>query len=209
MNTDIEAGFDALLHHRKDPTCLRIAVAGGTGSGKSTVCNLIRNELHPCPVTLVELDRFFKPVDQLPKYYSSYHKNYQPDFNTPDSLMVEQMVAYCRDLVVTGIVIIDGHLALYYPAIRELMDIKCFIAVDLSEMLERRTMRNLSAGYGGDRENILAYNRECVIPRHEEFIQPTQAFADLVIRNNKSESLERDALISALCRKIRSQQTAL
>jgi len=85
------------------------------------------------------------------------------------------------------------------------MDIKCFVAVDVAEMLERRTARNLAAGYGGDRENILAYNRECVVPRHEQFIQPTQAFADFVISNNRSDVLERDALIAVLCRRIRSQ----
>ncbi len=116
--------------------------------------------------------------------------------------MVERMIAYCREIKHSGVVIFDGHFALYYPEMRELMDIKCYVHVDLEETLERRTVRNLSAGYGGSRENILAYNRECVVPRHKQFIQPASGFADILIRNNKSDIPERDALLNALCRKI-------
>jgi uridine kinase len=206
MSRAIEDRIDALLRQRKDPACLRIGVAGGSGSGKSKVCDLIREGLLPCVTEIVSLDRFFKPIDQLPKYYSCYHQSYQPDFNTPDSLMAKRMVAYCRQAAMAGVVVFDGHLALHYPEMRELMDIKCFVAVDVAEMLERRTTRNLSAGYGGDRENILAYNRECVVPRHEQFILPTRRFADILIPNRRSDTPERDAIIGILCRKIRLQQ---
>jgi uridine kinase len=205
MSDVVQARIDALLDAIRNPACLRIGVAGGSGSGKSTVCDLIRKGLHPCAVDVIPLDRFFKPVEQLPKYYSRHHQGDQPDFNTPDSLMVDRMVAHCRAVATPGIVIFDGHFALYYPEMRELMDIKCFVAVDLDEMLERRTARNLAAGYGGDRENILAYNRECVAPRHEQFIQPTQAYAELVIPNNRADAPERDALIGVLCRGIRAR----
>ncbi len=115
--------IDDLLRQRKDPTCLRIGVAGGSGSGKSTVCELIRTGLTACTVEVIALDCFFKPLDQLPKYDSQYHQAQQPDFNTPDSLLVEEMIAYCRQVSLTGILIYDGHLALYYPEMRTLMDI--------------------------------------------------------------------------------------
>ncbi len=70
MNDAIEAGINDLLSLRQDSGCIRIGIAGGSGSGKSTVCNLIRQLLLPCVTEIISLDRFFKPVDQLPKYYS-------------------------------------------------------------------------------------------------------------------------------------------
>jgi uridine kinase len=199
--------IDWLLKHRIDRRSLRISVAGGSGSGKSTVCGLIRQALHPIVTEIIPLDRFFKPVDQLPKYYSQFHHNNQPDFNTPDSLMVGKMVEACREVHLDGVVIFDGHFSLYYPEMRELMDIRCFVDVDLEEMLERRTTRNLAAGYGGSLENIQAYNRECVSLRQEQFIQPTLEYADFVIPNRRSDSQERDNLIRLMCQKIRQEFT--
>lgn len=193
------------LRLRKEPTRLCIGIAGGSGSGKSTVSELLRNGLSSCNVTVIALDQFFKPVDQLPTYYSQHHEAPQPDFNRPDSLDAEAMLAYCQNLTATGVIILEGHLGLYYPALRELMDIKCFVECELTEMLARRTARNLAAGYGGDRENILAYNRECVVPRYEQFIQPTSHLADIVIPNSESDVANRDELIALLCMQISQQ----
>lgn len=206
MGSNVEDKIDALLNSRQNSTCLRIGIAGGSGAGKSTVCSLIRQRLHPCVTEIITLDKFFKPVDQLPKYYSYYHQKDQPDFNTPDSLVLERMITYCREITINGIIIFDGHFALYYPEMRELMDLMCFVSIDLPEMLERRTARNLAAGYGGDRNNILAYNHECVVPRYRQFIEPTRQFADLLIPNSNADILERDMLLDVLCQKICLQQ---
>ena len=208
MSDTIEARIDALLRARRDPACLRIGVAGGSGSGKSTICDLMRTGLQPCAVTIIALDRFFKPTDQLPTYDSLYHGDRRPDFNRPDSLRVDEMIAFCRGVDGADVVIFDSHFGLYYPEIRALMDIKCFVAVDPAEMLDRRTRRNLAIGYGGDRETILNYNRECVLPRYEEFILPTRNYADIVIPNGSAETAERDRWIGALCHRIRTTRTA-
>ena len=182
----------------------RIGLAGGSGSGKSTVAALIRERLHPLPVNIIKLDRYFKPEEQLPKYYSQFHGEFRPDFNAPDSLHVEEMLASCRAICSSEIVIFDGHFALFYPEMRALMDLKCFVEADAEEMLERRTRRNMAVGYGGGLETISAYNRECVLPRFIEYILPTKQFADIVIPNGDSEGVERDEFIEALCNCIRS-----
>jgi len=194
--------IDTLLRGRADPACVRICIGGGSGAGKSTICALIRAGLPAYPVQIVSLDRYFKPVEQLPTYYSHYHRAEQPDFNTPVSLQVAEMLASCREAPAQGIVIYDGHFALYYAELRALADIRCFVDCDRSEMLVRRTERNLAAGYGGSRANILAYNRECVLPRYEQFIYPTKRSADIVIDNSSAAVGERDALITLLCAKL-------
>ena len=205
MSDSIVARIEGLLRQRKNPDCLRIGIAGGSGSGKSTVAESIRKGLQPCTVEIVALDRFFKPVDQLPRYYSDYHQDHRPDFNRPDSLKHEDMLSFCRGFTGAGVVVFDGHFALYYPKMRRLMDIKCFVSLPTEEMLARRTSRNLAAGYGGDRATILNYNRECVLPSYEKFILPTMKHADIVVPNGSSDDSERDAIIDALCDRVRSQ----
>ena len=82
------------------------------------------------------------------------------------------------------------------------MDVKCFVDIDLSEMLERRTRRNLVAGYGGSAENIWHYNRECVGPEYIRYLLPTRAYADIVIPNQRGMEAERDAILQTLCEAI-------
>jgi len=180
-----------------------MGVAGGSGSGKSTICRIIAEHLSPCSVEIVNLDRFFKPEKLMPTYYSNHHQEFRPDFNTPDSLFVDDMLAFCRQEFTSDVVIFDGHFALYYPELRDLMAIKLFIDIDLDEMLNRRTSRNLSIGYGGDQETILAYNLECVVPRHTQYIFPTKQYADFIISNRGIDADLRDRQISIICGTIR------
>jgi uridine kinase len=82
---------------------------------------------------------------------------------------------------------------------RQLLDIKCLDEIDLAEMLERRTQRNLSVGYGGSAEEIWNYNRECVAPQYIRHLRPTRAYADIVIPNNRSSASEKDAILHSIC----------
>ena len=204
MPEALESRLDALLRARENPQCLRLGIGGGSGSGKSTITALIREQLLPLTTEVITLDRFFKPPDQLPKYYSTYLGSHHPDYNTPDSLLVDEMVAHCRQYPTAQVHLLDGHFSLHYPELRALMDLRIFVATDLELMLERRTTRNLTAGYGGNHEHILAYNRECVVPGYLRHIEPSRHFADLEIPNNQIDTTERDTLIAVLCAKIRA-----
>lgn len=204
MHEALSARLDALLRTRKNPQCLRLGIGGGSGSGKSTIAALIREQLLPLTTEVITLDRFFKPADQLPRYYSTYLASHHPDYNAPDSLMVDEMVAHCRQYPAAQVHLLDGHFSLHYPALRALMDLRIFVATDLELMLERRTTRNLTAGYGSSHEHILAYNRECVVPGYLGHIEPSRRFADLEIPNSQTDTAARDTLIEALCAKIRA-----
>ena len=161
--------------------------------------------LRPLNVHLIRQDKFFKPVDQLPTYYSDYWQKPCPDFNRPDSLRVDELVAACTAVSGYDVVLLEGILVLYFPQLRQFMDIKCYVETPLAEMLVRRTQRNLAVGYGGPFEEIAHYNLECVTPQHRRYNHPTKRFADVVIPNGLHEELEREAALEKLCETIREQ----
>ena len=189
----------ALLRHKTPGSQIIIGLAGGSGSGKTSVAEKIQAGLPGRAVELIGLDRFFKPEEEMPRYWSDYHQAEQPHYNHPDSLRVDEMVAFCRQISGFDVVLLDGHFCLYYPSMRRLMDVRCFVDVDLDEMFERRTQRNLAGGYGGSAENIWHYNRECVGPEYIRYLLPTRANADIVIPNQSGREAERDAILQALC----------
>lgn len=189
-------------HKRSAGRQLFMGIGGGTGSGKSDVAEEIRQRLQPLDVEVVNQDRFFKPVEELPTYYSEFHRELRRDFNRPDSFKTEEMFAYCAGIRGHDVVILEGILALFYPELRRLMDVKCYVTVSLDEMLIRRTKRNLAVGYGGGFEEIAHYNLECVTRQHERYNAPTIRHADLVIPNGNDDSERREKILAALCRGI-------
>jgi len=198
-SNNVRATLAALLHDKTPGSQIIIGLAGGSGSGKSTVAQKIKAGLPGRKVEIFALDRFFKPEEEMPKYWSDYHQCYRPHYNHPDSLKVDEMVAFCQHISGCDMALLDGHFCLYYPAMRRLMDVKCFVDVDLDEMLERRTVRNLAEGYGGGEEVIRHYNRECVGPEYIRYLLPTREFADIVIPNQSALVEERDAILRAMC----------
>ena len=189
------------------PGQVTMAIAGGSGSGKSTIAVAIAEGLQPLRVEVVGLDRFFKERADLPRYFSKQDNEYHADYNRPDSLRVDDMVVACSKPTEADVVIFDGHMALCYPRMRRLFDVSCFVEVEIEGMLVRRTERNLGANYGGDRETILHYNRECVVPGYERYILPSKKHADIVIPNTCSSLAARDEMIATLCQGIRRDRT--
>ena len=204
MNPNIESKIQSLLCKKRHGDQIVLGIAGGSGCGKSTISKAIASKLGASSIQVkcIGLDRFFLPINEMPKYYSHYLDKKEPNFNRPDSIDFDSMIDFCRNLTEFDFVILEGHFALYRQEIRDLMDIKCFIAIDVEEMLSRRTVRNLEANYGGDKENILNYNKECVLPMYNEHILPTKKYADLLIPNSTSDANEKEIIIELLCKKI-------
>jgi uridine kinase len=196
---NVREKLTALLQGKAPGSQIIIGIAGGSGSGKSTVAEKIKAGLPGFKVERIALDRFFKPESEMPRYWSDYHHSERPHYNHPDSLKVDEMVVFCEHISGFDVVLLDGHFCLYYPAMRRLMDVKCFVDVDLDEMLERRTRRNLAGGYGGSTEVIWHYNRECVGPEYIRYLLPTRAYADIIFPNQAARAAERDAIVRAMC----------
>ena len=137
---NVHETLTALLRHKTPGSQIIIGLAGGSGSGKSTVAQKIKAGLAGLKVERIALDRFFKPEAEMPRYWSDYHHAERPHYNHPDLLKVDEMVAFCDKIAGFDVVLLDGHFCLYYPAMRRLMDVKCSVDIDLDEMLERRTL---------------------------------------------------------------------
>lgn len=179
-----------------------MGLAGGSGSGKSTIAAIIQRKLAAFSVNIVHLDQFFFPVAEMPRYFSPYLGKDQPNFNQPEAIDFQRMLAFCRALEGFDLQILEGHFALYSRKMRELMDVKCFITIDLDEMLERRTLRNLKNRYGGSEAHIRHYNAECVVPMYREHILPCLEYADILIPNSSTDIVARDRVIEVLCASI-------
>lgn len=194
---------ERLRQPRRVPGQITLGIAGGSGSGKSTIAADLAARLAPLRVEVIGLDRFFKPTDDLPRYASAHHGDERPDWNRPESLRLDEMITACREPADADVVILDGHLLLCFEEMRALLDVALFVTMDLDRMIERRTARNLARGYGGSATEMAHYCRECVVPGFEAHILPSRCWADAVIPNDDGDDDAREAILQELVGAVR------
>ncbi len=190
---------------------LIIGIAGGTGSGKTTVVNQILNELPNEEVGVISQDSYYKDTSHL-----SFQERDNINFDHPRSIDFELLVAHLKDLkngkainqpvysfvkhnrtgdtIVTHprkVMIIEGILILTNQEIRDMFDIKIFVHADSDERLIRRLKRDM-AERGRDIEEVLSRYQQTLKPMHEQFIEPMKEYADLIIPNNKYNTVAVD-----------------
>ena len=98
------------------------------------------------------------------------------------------------------VMIVEGILILAHPELRDLFDIKIFVHADADERLIRRLKRDI-AERGRDMEEVLNRYQQTLKPMHEQFIEPTKAFADVIIPNNKYNTVAIDMLRTVINQK--------
>lgn len=182
---------------------LIIGIAGGTGCGKTTVVNKILNELPDGEVGIISQDSYYKDTSQL-----SREDRVKINFDHPRSidfeLLEEHLLALKAGKAIdqpiysfiehnrTGdtirttprkVMIVEGILILTNPELRDLFDINIFVHADSDERLIRRLKRDISER-GRDIDEVLNRYQTTLKPMHEQFIEPTKAYADLIIPNN-------------------------
>jgi uridine kinase len=177
-----------------------IGIGGGSASGKSTIARDMAARLAPLRVEVIGQDRFFKPHDDLPLYPSRSRPEPWRDHNHPDSFDLGRMLAACAAVDGADVAIFEGILALHYPEMRELMDVKCYVVADADERIVRRTRRNLP---NSSFDDITGFYLESVRHQHKLYNAPTQAFADLIIPGGSEEEGERERIVAALCDAVR------
>lgn len=177
-----------------------IGIAGGTGSGKTTVVRKIVNSLKPGEVVLLPQDSYYKDSSHVPAELRQQINFDHPDaFDWPlllqhiqmlkEGKSIEQPVYHYQTssrLAETihvkprPVIIIEGILALCDPDLRNMMDLKIFVDADPDERLIRVIQRDV-VERGRTAEAVMERYTRVLKPMHQQFIEPTKRYADLII----------------------------
>jgi len=189
-------------------------VAGGSGSGKTTVVREIVRALGPANVAVIHHD----------SYYRSEPEPRAPDgsinFDHPAALESELLARHLAQLArgepvdipvydfrthsrldrtervePARAIIVDGLLIFAEPALRELMDIKVFVDADADQRLMRRLQRDIRER-GRDLDSVLEQYRNTVRPMHQEFVEPSKRWADVIIPRGGHNRVALDMLVT-------------
>ncbi|WP_431135921.1 uridine kinase [Psychroserpens mesophilus] len=200
---------------------LIIGIAGGTGCGKTTVVNQILNELPEGEVGIISQDSYYKDTSHL-----SYDERVKINFDHPRSIDFELLESHLKDLRMghaidqpvysfvkhnrTGdiiktlprkVMIVEGILILTNPELREMFDIKIFVHADSDERLIRRLKRDISER-GRDIDEVLSRYQNTLKPMHQQFIEPMKEYADIIIPNNKYNTVAVDIVKTIINEKL-------
>ncbi len=181
---------------------LIIGIAGGTGSGKTTVVRRIVDTLPPDMVAVIPQDSYYNDQSDLPLEVRK-----QTNFDHPDAfewpLLAQQIdelrhgraieqptYSYltCTRLPETvhveprDVIIVEGIMTLYDRKLRDLMDLKIFVDAEPDERLLRVIERDM-AERGHPLDMLIGKYRHVLKPMHDEFIEPTKQYADIIIPN--------------------------
>ncbi len=185
-----------------------IGIAGGTGSGKTTVVRKIVNSLAPGEVVLLPQDSYYKDSSHVPAELRQQINFDHPDaFDWPlllqhiqmlkEGKSIEQPVYHYQTssrLAETihveprPVIIIEGILALCDPDLRNMMDLKIFVDADPDKRLIRVIQRDV-VERGRTAEAVMERYTRVLKPMHQQFIEPTKRYADLIIPEGGSNEI--------------------
>jgi len=190
---------------------LIIGIAGGTGSGKTPVVNQIIKQLPTDEVCVISQDSYYNETDNLP-----YEERAKINFDHPRAIDFDLIIRHLKalkagnninqpvysfvthnrtkDTIKTHprkVVIVEGILIFNNKELRDLFDIKIFVHAETDERLIRRLKRDITER-GRDIDEVLSRYQTTLKPMHQQFIEPTKNFADLIIPNDRFNNVAID-----------------
>ncbi len=199
---------------------LVIGIAGGTGSGKTTVVENILSQIPKDEVVIISQDNYYKDSGNLP-----FEEREKINFDHPRSIDFDLLTEHVSQLkegetinqpvysflthsrtdktILTepkNVMIVEGILVLTHPQLRNLFDIKIFVYADSDERLIRRIRRDIEER-GRDLEEVLTRYQKTLKPMHEQFIEPSMSYADLIIPNMKERNTVAIDLLTTVVKK--------
>ena len=201
---------------------LILGIAGGTGSGKTTVVNQILNELPADEVCIISQDSYYNATDNL-----SYQERTKINFDHPNAIDFELLVTHLtqlksgkiidqpvysfvthnriKDTLKTHprkVVIVEGILIFNNEQLRDLFDIKIFVHADADERLIRRVRRDIEER-GRDVSEVLSRYQNTLKPMHQQFIEPMKNYADIIIPNDRYNTVAVDIVRTVISEKLK------
>jgi len=194
---------------------LIIGIAGGSGSGKSTVVNKIASSLPVGSVAIISQDAYYKDNGHL-----TQEEKQKINFDHPSAIEFNLLIKHLDQLkaghpiempiysyltcarskeTVTilpkGVIIVEGILILNSPRLRDRIDIKIFVDADSDDRLIRIIRRDI-VERGRTYVQVLDHYEQFVKPMHMQFIEPTKRYADLIVPQGGENQIAIDILKS-------------
>ena len=216
-----ESPSDAKLFERP---VLVIAIAGGSGSGKTTVSEAVRNSIGDDHVAYISHDSYYKDLSHLP-----VEERAKSNFDHPESLdsqlfvndlqklrsgkaidvplydfSTHTRISATKRIEPRPVILIEGILIFAEPDLRELMDIKIFVDAPADIRLIRRIQRD-QRERGRDAQSVILQYLSTVRPMDLEFVQPSKRYADVIIPKGGRNKCAVDMVISRIHRDLQSR----
>jgi uridine kinase len=196
---------------------LIIGIYGGTGSGKTTIVNMIASHFSSNDIEIISQDSYYKDNSDI-----SYEDRCKLNFDHPDAIDFNLLHKHLKNLrkgetieqpiydfkihnrlkktiqiKPKKILILEGILIMCHAEIRSIFDLKIFINANSKTRMERRIKRDI-AERGRSRDEVLKRYIETLKPMHEKFIEPTKIYANYIIENQFNNKLNIDELIEKM-----------
>jgi len=198
-------------------TPLVIGIAGGTGSGKTTVANVILKQVGEKHIAYLPHDAYYRDLGDLP-----YDQKAAMNFDHPDSLETELMIEHIKmlkdgksveipvyDFSIHSrtsrtirvdphpVVVVEGILLFVEKELRELLDIRIFVDTDADIRFIRRLQRDITER-GRTTEMVIQQYLSTVRPMHLEFVEPSKRYANVIIPEGGLNQVAMDMVIARI-----------
>ncbi len=198
-------------------TPILIGVAGGTGSGKTTVSESILDRVGRDRIAYLQQDSYYQDLSHLP-----YEKRILVNFDHPDALETDLLIRHLtalrqyeavdvpiydftrytrtdqtRRVEPRRVILVEGILIFAERALRELLDVRIFVDADADIRFIRRLKRDLQER-GRSTESVIQQYLDTVRPMHLEFVEPTKRYADVIIPEGGFNAVALDMVVARI-----------
>lgn len=208
-------GYNSAIMTQDSP--LVIGIAGGSGSGKTTVAQEILQRVGPDRIAYIQHDSYYKDLTGLPPAQRA-----EVNFDHPNSLETDLLTTHIEELKQgktievpiydfsthsrtdktftvnpRGVIIVEGILIFVEAILRSLFDVKIFVDTDADIRLIRRMQRDITER-GRTAESVIKQYQSTVRPMHLEFVEPSKRYADVIIPEGGFNTAALDMVVARI-----------